>query len=452
MWWLARACFKRFSRFEGVEVAIQDRQAFELKSRQEIRDYQLLRFNELWQFACLHTPYYQDLKAQLNLPLSFHSLAEISQTVPILEKSTIQKNPQRLLSEKTGSSGFWTGTSGSTGTPMDCYWRNSAYIESQRDKYYCQQLWGIDVWDKAANLWGYSRFRGVNLDGKIKFLKVRIAEKIRNKMAFPVYQINRARLRDWYGQIEQKQIEFLYALPNLVYLLAKANEDQPPPQCLRLVMVGGEPLFPDQKALIEKVLGCPVAIEYGTIEAGLIAASYPDSQLHVCERGILLESLPREDGLFELVVTNLRNSDFPLIRYRIGDLVEAPITYPPQGTATLGSVLGRVRDVFISDSGTIINGVEFSEFFREFSEIIQYQVVQEAIDRVIVKLVCWRSLNKDTTDAITTKFTQLIGPQTTIAIHEVEKIETTAAGKHRFIISKVAQDYLSKLAEVSVDG
>lgn len=446
MWGLARSYFKRFSRFREVEAALRDRQAFELQSRQEIRAYQLARFNELWQSACLNVPYYRKLQTQLDLPQSFGSLADICQTVPILEKSAIQNDPKLFLSDRR-SSGFWTGTSGSTGTPMDCYWGNRGYIESQRDKYYCQQLWGIGVWDKTANLWGYSRFNGADLEGKLKYLKVRISEKIRNKMAFPVYSINRDRLRDWYGQIEQKHIEFLYALPNLAYLLAKANEDRSPPQGLRLVMVGGEPLFPHQQQLIEKVLGCPVAIEYGTIEAGLIAASYPDSTLHVCERGVLLEALPRPDGLFELVVTNLRNPDFPLIRYRIGDLIKAPISFPEQGTGTIGPVMGRVRDVFISASGSIINGVELSEFFRDFSEIVQYQVVQETLDYVVVRLVCWRSLSSPIKDTIRLKFVQTLGPQTTVEIREVEKIEASAAGKHRFIISKVASDYLNKLAD-----
>ncbi|NJM68572.1 MAG: phenylacetate--CoA ligase family protein [Acaryochloris sp. RU_4_1] len=446
MWGLARAYFKRFSRFREVEAALRDRQAFELQSRQEIQSHQLSRFNELWQFACLKVPYYQKLQTQHELPQSFGSLADISQTVPLLEKSAIQADPKLFLPDQY-SPGFWTGTSGSTGTPMDCYWGNRGYIESQRDKYYCQQLWGIGVWDKTANLWGYSRFKGADLEGKLKYLKVRISEKIRNKMAFPVYSINRDRLRDWYSQIEQKHIEFLYALPNLAYLLAKANEDRSPPRGLKLVMVGGEPLFPHQQQLIETVLGCSVAIEYGTIEAGLIAASYPDSKLHVCERGVLLEALPRPDGLFELVVTNLRNPDFPLIRYRIGDLIDTPISLPAKGTATISAVMGRIRDVFISASGSIINGVELSEFFRDFAEIVQYQVVQETLDHVVVRLVCWRSLNETIKNTIRLKFAQTLGPRTTVEIHEVEKIETGTAGKHRFIMSKVAPGYVNKLSD-----
>ncbi len=444
MWWFIRAYFKHFSRFKAVDLEIQKRVSFEQQSRQQIRDYQLQRFNQLWEFSCTHVPYYRALKASHHLPSHFSALENISQQVPILEKSEIQKAPELFRADRP-STGFWTGTSGSTGTPMKCYWGQDAYLESQRDKYYCQSLFGLSVWDKTANLWGYSRFWGRSLEQKIEYLKIRISEKIRNKIAFPVDRIDRDKLRKWYRQLNQKKIIFLYALPNLAYLLARANEDQPPPSCLKLVMVGGEPLFDYQQELMEKVFGCPVAIEYGTIEAGLIAASYPDSKLHVCERGTLLETLPSSDGLFELVLTNLRNPDFPLIRYRIGDFVTDPLSFPEQGTATLSPVIGRVRDVFISPSGTIINGVELSEFFRTFPEIIQYQAIQESLHKVFIKVVCSPVLSEANRHKINTKFANILGDQVEVQVKQVDQIKSTAANKHRFIISKVAMEHLNHL-------
>lgn len=444
MWWFIRALLKRFSRFKGVKAALREREDFEQKNRQEIWDYQLNKFNELWHFSCSNVPYYRDLQAQLNLPSHFYSLEEISQKVPILDKSIIQKNRTSLVSEKC-TPGFWTGTSGSTGTPMRCYWSDKAYIESQRDKYYCQNLWGVDVWDKTANLWGYLHFFSADFKGKIGYIKNTIKEKIRNKVRFSAYQVNPKKLRGWFGLIRQKKVRFLYALPSLAYLLAKANEGRRPPKHLKLVMVGGEPLFPHQHQLIAQVLGCPVAIEYGTIEAGLIAASYPDSNLHVCERGVFLEAVPTSNGFFELVLTNLRNKDFPLIRYKIGDLVKSPISFPERGTAILGPVIGRVRDVFVSPSGNLINGVVLSEFFREFPEIIQYQVIQETLNHVVVQLVCWQPLLEESQQKIKLKFIKILGPQTKIDLYEVANLETTPANKHRFIISKVDVESLNIL-------
>jgi phenylacetate-CoA ligase len=440
MWWLIREFLKRFSRFKNVEIAIKERQEFELMSRQEINDYQLAKFNDIWKFACSHIAYYRNLQKELNLPLSFSSLTEMSKKVPILEKSTVQANPELFVPENLPT-GFWARTSGSTGTPMKCYWDKNAYIESQRDKYYHQSLWGIDIWDKTVLLWGYYHFFNDDFKGKIAFIREIIIRKIRNKIRFSVYEITHDNLKYWYQQISQKNIRFLYTLPNIGYLLARANKNERPSDTLKLVVVGGEPIFPYQKKLIEQVMGCPVAIEYGTIEIGLLASSYPDSKMHVCEKGVFIETLPTSDNKHEIIVTNLRNKGFPLIRYRIGDFVESPLVQSKQGTATIGSIIGRTRDVIISASGQVFNGKILSNLFEKFPEITQYQLIQENINQVVVRLVCCNPLSQKAHSAIEMKLLQILGQDTEVEIHEVKKIEPTDAGKHKFIISKVASQH-----------
>lgn len=76
------------------------------------------------------------------------------------------------------------------------------------------------------------------------------------------------------------------------------------------------------------------------IEIGLLAAQYPDTRTHVCDRGVLLQTLAIDDKLHEVIVTNLRNKGKSLIRYQIGDLTDAPLTPAEQGTTTIGSVIG----------------------------------------------------------------------------------------------------------------
>lgn len=436
MWWLIRELFKQSSRFKSVETEIKARQKFELKHRAAIEDYQLTRFNELWQFACSNVPYYKNLQCELNLPLAFYSLQEMAEKVPILEKQTIQMNPKQFLPEQLPP-GFWASTSGSTGTPMKCYWEASAYLESQRDKYYHQDLWGIDLWDKTATIWGFSHFFDETWRGKVKFIRDKSIAKVRNKIVFSVYQVSQQNLKAWYRQIRQQQVRFLYALPNFAYLLAKSNEAERPLKALKLIVVGGEPLFQEQKAVIERVCGCPVAIEYGTIEIGLLAAEYPDAKMHVCERGVLLETLPVDHNFFEIIVTNFRNKGFPLIRYRIGDLTDAPLTPSDRGTATIGCVIGRVRDVFKNASGEILNGLVFSRFFKDFPEIIQYQVIQETHNWTTVRLVCSKPLSEKARSTITQKLSKVLGKDTSLQLEEVEEIKLTRAGKHRFIISKI---------------
>ncbi len=444
MWWLARESVKRFSRFKTVEVGLQHRRNFDCRSREDIFAYQVTRFNQLWETACSTIPYYQKISQELDLPRAFTSIEDISKNVPILEKSEIQKNPHLFYSAQSAP-GFWASTSGSTGTPMRCYWTHQSYIESQQDKYYYQSLWGIDIWDRTANLWGYSHFFEQDLKGKTKFIKDKVAEKIRNKVNFSVYEISPENLRRWYKHIDREHVHLLYALPNVACLMAQVNQGHPPPKNLNLVIVGGEPLFPEQRQQIESVFGCPVAIEYGTIEMGLIAAAYPDGAIHGCDRGVLIETKPTSHGTFELIVTNLRNSAFPLIRYRIGDSVAAPIHFPALGTSTLTPIMGRIRDVLVTSSGKVVNGLVFSRLFKDFPTVSQYQVVQKSPTQVSIDLVCWQPLSAAMEQLICKKAIGILGQDMVVSLRQVAKIEPTKAGKHKFIINQASTPLLTDL-------
>ena len=64
-----------------------------------------------------------------------------------------------------------------------------------------------------------------------------------------------------------------------------------------------------------------------------------------------METVPREDGRFDLVVTVLGNASFPLLRYAIGDVTDEPLGMPSTGFAILSNVAGRHDDLVISRTG-----------------------------------------------------------------------------------------------------
>src|SRR4029078_6534783 len=95
---------------------------------------------------------------------------------------------------------------------------------------------------------------------------------------------------------------------------------------------------------IESGLGAPVAREYGSQECGMIAMDDRDRQLRVREDQLLVETLARADGQYDLIITPLNNPSFPLMRYAIGDLTDRPLDKPERGMAILSSVGGREND------------------------------------------------------------------------------------------------------------
>jgi phenylacetate-CoA ligase len=88
--------------------------------------------------------------------------------------------------------------------------------------------------------------------------------------------------------------------------------------------VGGEQMFPFQRAAIERHL-CARAIDsYGCTEIGAIAGECEAGSMHVFADHVHVEifngDAPADTGAFgDVVVTALRNRAMPLVRYRVGD-------------------------------------------------------------------------------------------------------------------------------------
>jgi phenylacetate-CoA ligase len=143
---------------------------------------------------------------------------------------------------------------------------------------------------------------------------------------------------------------------------------------------------------------------------------------------------PGETGY--IAVTDLSETAFPFIRYLIGDmgsLSEEPCTcgrsYP-----LLRGIVGRSSDI-ITVGGKQIHGEFFTHLFYGHPEIKQFQVVQEAADRLIVKIVSDQE-NPDLT-FVTRGIHTRTGEEVAVQIERVDAIETTASGKYRFTVNRM---------------
>src|SRR5205823_3806112 len=123
--------------------------------RSEIEVFQLERLNAVWGRAVAHVPYYRSLAAQARLPARSESLAEFRSVVPVLPRSAVQAGPANFLSERA-EPGRWVWTSGSTGSPLSAYWGHEAHQEMLQARYRFHASWGVDIFDRAAFLWGHS--------------------------------------------------------------------------------------------------------------------------------------------------------------------------------------------------------------------------------------------------------------------------------------------------------
>jgi phenylacetate-CoA ligase len=162
---------------------------------------------------------------------------------------------------------------------------------------------------------------------------------------------------------------------------------------VRLIIVAGEPggSLPATRAHIERLWpGARVFDHHGMTETGPVTYECPSHQcrLHVIHWAYFAEiidsksdqeSIPGKPG--ELVLTTLKRTGSPLLRYRTGDLVVAashhaagrPCECGRYDLALEGGILGRTDDMVVV-RGVNIYPTAVEQIVRGFSEVLEYQV------------------------------------------------------------------------------
>jgi phenylacetate-CoA ligase len=156
---------------------------------------------------------------------------------------------------------------------------------------------------------------------------------------------------------------------------------------VRHIIVAGEPggSIPGVRAAIEKLwAGARVFDHHGMTEVGPVTYECPQKTgvLHVIESAYFAEVIkpdgaPAKEGeVGELVLTTLRRTASPLLRYRTGDLVKRgpmPCVCGRSEMALDGGILGRADDMIIVRGVNVFPGA-IEEIVRRFPEVVEYRV------------------------------------------------------------------------------
>jgi phenylacetate-CoA ligase len=129
--------------------------------------------------------------------------------------------------------------------------------------------------------------------------------------------------------------------------------------------VGGEQLFPFQRAAIERFVARRAIDSYGATEIGALAGECPAGSMHVYSDHVHLEvfhgDTPADAGEFgDIVATALHNPAMPLIRYRVGDRGRLSPERCRCGLPqpVLLDLQARRQDVFAAADGSVHHGAE----------------------------------------------------------------------------------------------
>jgi phenylacetate-CoA ligase len=132
----------------------------------------------------------------------------------------------------------------------------------------------------------------------------------------------------------------------------------------------------------------------------------------------------------------------PLIRYRTGDLVRLPRHYGERelelvawGMLAFEGASGRDSQVLIAPDRTqLLKGIDHIP--HEVDHVIRVQVVQDALDRVLIRVVPARGFNEVDAKRLERNARNKIPRSIDLRIEVTEGLERTPQGKTPFIIHR----------------
>lgn len=351
--------------------------------------WQLARFNKLWADITTRIPRYRDLVANKAAPREFDSWAQFSGTLPTTEKSDVRERPLDLT-DPARPPEAWRITGGSTGEPTHMpKWMSESDLTAI-DKNLGRGFYGVTPASKLFTIWGHHHLLGEGLKGKLN-AKVRVFKDwLIGTCRFSAYDLSPAAMRRAGDSILSLRPDFIISYSGALELLARANEDRAAAFAhLKLkCAIGTGEVFPndDGPALVSRVLGCPVAMEYGSVETDILAHTTPDfpvpagaivNGFRTFWRRYFLEVEPAgPGGERPLLVTSLYPRAMPLVRYRIGDFVRLYEGDAPHAITRFAAVIGRSNSYVELADGTRVHTMGVKHCVEGLAHVARFQIVQ----------------------------------------------------------------------------
>lgn len=179
--------------------------------------------------------------------------------------------------------------------------------------------------------------------------------------------------------------------------------------------------------ILQRVFGVPVFNLYGTTETGHLLMENEDGEMKASLGNVFYEIIETDErGMGDLVVTTLTNEFMPLVRYRVGDLVERR----ERPYATVYSVHGRSRDTLRGRDGRRVTTLEIDRCFTAATGIVHYQLRQSAGGDCSLRFIPEREKpSEEELKRVTAQLKDLLQLEHQIATEAVKMLPPLPSGK-----------------------
>lgn len=388
--------------------------------------HQQQRLQQLIQHCKDYVPYYRNLLR--NVSTDKITTGDLSNMLPILTKAELKKDPELFIStspefkDKLRSA----NTSGSSGTPLSVKYTDEARRINYRFYEQALALFDCNYRSKSTTFAGRILYKspGKHPDRY---------DSYNNTQYLSSYFISDDTIASYVDALNRWAPNFIDSYPSaIVELLKLAKQNQLKftfsPKC---VLTSSETLTTDARQLIESTLNTTVIDHYGCTEMAINAVSvgkyyFSDPLFSI------LEFEHQFDNSYELITTGLLNFGMPLLRYKIGDLVERSSDI----AHGFDAIDGRTDDVIVTPEGKRVGRMDPA--FKGIDGIEFAQIIQEKIDLIDVKII----LSPNTQhlfkpELLIENIKERTSRKINVNIDYVNEIKKGANGKFKSVISKM---------------
>src|SRR5574337_899366 len=315
-------------------------------------------------------------------------------------------------------------------------------------KWRATRWWGVDIGDPEIVVWGSP----IELTAQDRIRAIR--DKLLRTELLPAFEMSEAKLDDFVARIRARWPRMLFGYPSALSHIAQHAQKRGirmDDLGIKVAFCTAERLYDHQRAMIERIFGCPVANGYGSRDAGFIAHQCPSGSMHLTAEDIIVEIIDGEGRVLppgqagEIVVTHLATGDFPFIRYRTGDVAVMDTCPCPcgRGLPVLKEIQGRATDFVVARDGTVMHSLALIYILRDLPEVAAFKIVQESLDLTRVQVVPGPAFAADTTARIQHGLAARLGAGVDVEVETVAEIPSEKSGKYRYVVSRVDMSEVS---------
>ncbi|GAA0881348.1 phenylacetate--CoA ligase family protein [Algoriphagus jejuensis] len=421
-----------------LEVFFQLKKHIHFNEKQKL-EYQISKLQNVLSIG-RNVPYYYRILNRLNIEnLSYQEFSKL----PLLTKDIIREfGPDLINKEYKNLKSVYSNTSGgSTGEPVEFMQTKEFRDRAAGSYHFANYLNGISPYDSMLIFWG--ALRDMHNTESNPILK-RVKNFLLNFRFLNTFVLNDKIILSYIKTVNSYKPNAIKAYVHSFYEVSKyINRNSIPILCSPVIQTSTGPLYPEVKEEIQKAFkNSHIFSFYGSREVSSIATETPAySGMNVLYDNVFLEVLDEngipvkkgEEG--EIVITTLNNSYMPLLRYRIGDRAIKGDNLE-FGTLILQSVVGRTLGVIHRADGSKIDGQFFTSLFFKSKGIRNFQLIQNQIDSLTLKIVKSVDYDENEMKVIMTRIMEEL-PGVKVDLVFCKDIDLTATGKKMYVFSRL---------------